>query len=161
MEKNQITQELQQQVRWEMDWSGTKPDGTRQFPDRPLTETVFEKEVALAILLLENVVFLNSHWWMAAEGWPEAACWRPSLNVDTSDVLAWAVADAYTMDYQDIQEVYEHWERDPVWGTAVWYCKKEGMMPQPLAAKEIRQAGIWDIDSMGLAPNPAQRDQKS
>lgn len=155
MEEDQITQELKKLVRWEMDWSQTRPDGTRMHPDRPLTEIIFEKEVALAILLLNDVVFLNSHWWMKDEGWPEAACRRPSLNVNVNDVLAWAAADAYTMDYRDIREVYEHWERDPVWGTAVWYCKKENMMPQSSVAQAIREAGLWDIDNMGLRPNPS------
>jgi hypothetical protein len=66
----------------------------------------------------------------------------------------WGAADACEMNYDEIETVYNYWEKDPHWGTAVWYCKKLNMMPQKPVADSIRKAGIWDIDNMGLEKNP-------
>lgn len=157
---NEQIEELKKQVWWEMDWTQVDDKGVRIHPDKPEKETMFEENIALAILLLTNTVFLNSHWWMKSEGWPEDAAETTSLNVNTNDVLAWGCADAYSMKYNDIQEVYEYWEKDPVNGTAVWYCKKMNMMPQPPVADSIRRAGVWDIDNMGLQKNPDDRSKE-
>ena len=150
MEIEQIVEELKKHVRWEMNWKNTHkgvPEG------KPDVEIMFEQEVALSILLLTETVFLNNHWWMQDEGWSQDACKTTSLNVNTNDVFAWGVADAEEMTYSEIQDVYEHWERDPVWGTAVWACKKLNLMPQDPVTESIRASGIWDIDSMNLRPN--------
>ena len=154
-----IIEELKKQVRWDMDWKSEKenPVTGHHYADKPDVEVVFEKEIALAILLLSSTVFLNDHWWMKDEGWPEDACNTASLNVNQNDILAWGVADAEEMKYSDIQDVYEHWEKDPSWGPAVWFCKKMNMMPQKPVADSIRAGGIWDLDSMGLEPNPTDK----
>jgi len=141
-----VTDILKDQVRWEF----TSRDGIK--------ELIFEKEIAIAILLIEGVIFINNHWWMKDQGWPEDACKRISLNVNQNDVMMWGCADAETLDYADIEDVYSHWEKDRNWGTAIWYCKKLNMMPQKPVADRIRSGGIWDIDQMGLQPNPTDSD---
>jgi hypothetical protein len=140
----EIIELLKKEVRWTFVYN----DGR--------SEEVFEQETALAILLLTSNVFLNNHWWMEEEGWSkEAAAKTISLNLNTSDVLAWGCADAHTLQHKEIKDVYDHWEKDPIYGTAVWYCKKMNMMPQPPLAERIRAQGIWNIDNMGLQSNPA------
>lgn len=162
----QIINHLKTKVRWNYDGTHLK----QMCPDRadiqakPDIEVMFEAEVALAVLLLADVVFTNDHWWMKdekyAEGpvWPEAACKITSLNVNTNDVLMWGCADACEMTHAEIEEVYDYWDKDPSWGTAVWYCKKMNMMPQKPVADSIRKQSIWDIDSMGLEKNPTDGD---
>jgi hypothetical protein len=44
-------------VYWEMTWDVTK------FPDMPLVERMFENIQALAVLLAEEVLFLNNFHW--------------------------------------------------------------------------------------------------
>lgn len=156
---NNSIDELKKLVWFEMDWSQKNNDGTRIFPNRPETELIFNKEIALAILLICDVIFLNDYWWKSEKhdktmAWPEDACKVASLNVNTNDVLMWGCADADSITYDEIQEVYEHWEKDPAWGTAVWYCKKLNMMPQKPVADRIRAMGIWDLDKMNLEKNP-------
>ena len=51
-------------VYWLMTWG-------KQFPDKPETEMMFEEGQALARLLAEEVIFLNSHWW--EKDWPSRA----------------------------------------------------------------------------------------
>jgi hypothetical protein len=121
-------------------------------------ETAFNPEIALAILLIEDVIFLNDHWWMEKEaGWSKDCCKMTSLNVNISDVFAWGVADAEAITFSELQSVYDHWIKDQSDGVIVWVCKKHKMMPQKPVADGIRREGRWDLDSMGLNPNPTDR----
>lgn len=129
-------------VRWKFD------EGVKLSDD---DEVYFEPTEALAILLLEEVVFLNDHWW--EKEWPEAAQKTISINVNVNDVFAWACGDAEGLDYSELESLYDHWVKDRTWGPAVWCCKKRNMMPQKPVAKAIKVAGIWDLESMGLEPN--------
>lgn len=143
---------LIEDIYWEMDWSGFNEDGTRKYPDMPEKEMVFEKSKALAWLLNNEIVFLNNHWWM--KDWPEEARKRTSINVNCNDVFMWACAEAEPLNYEDIQDLYDHVVKDPCWGSAVWCIKKRNMMPQRPVRKAIEKAGIWDLSSMNLKDNP-------
>jgi hypothetical protein len=144
------TQEIERTIEdsdvyWEMKWD------QKTFPDMPPTELKFTAEAALALLLINNVIFLNSHWW--EKDWPEEARKRPSLNVNTNDVFAWGCADAETINLNELKDVYDHYRKDPVWGTAVWACKRNNMLPQKPVYERIQKAGIWDLDALGLRAN--------
>ncbi len=105
----------------------------------------------LAALLTAEVVFLNSHWWKSE--WPEDARKTTALCVNCNDVFAWACADAEGLDYAEIEDLYDHWVRDPSWGAAVWCIKKRGQMPQKPVADKIQAGGIWILEEFGLARN--------
>jgi hypothetical protein len=111
----------------------------------------FERELALAELLLAGVVFLNNHWW--EDNWPEKAKDTISMNIVCNDVFAWGTADLEEASYRDICSIWGHWKIDPIWGTAVWCMKKKKLMPQKPVEKLIREAGIWDLDAMELDEN--------
>ena len=134
------------QAIWIMDWSQRNEDGTRKYPDKPEREEVFEEAKGLALLLINEVVHLNSHHWMAA--WPKDARKTLHLGVDCSDVFAWGCSDSEDATYEDIEDVYRHWVKDPRWGCAVWSMIRRGQMPQGPVAKRIRDAGIWDLDAL-------------
>lgn len=137
----------------EVDYTRLKRDGKR--PDLPDTEIRFEAEQGLALLLLNEVVFLNSHHW--EDEWPAQARAAASLNVNCNDVFAWGCADAEEAAYADLETVYRHWRRDPYWGTAIWCMIKRREMPQRPVERRIREAGVWDLDALvaehGLRPN--------
>jgi hypothetical protein len=109
----------------------------------------------LAALLTAEILFLNSHWWKA--DWPEEARETTALCVGCSDIFAWGCADAESLQYNEIEDLYDHWQRDPEWGAAVWCIKKRKAMPQKPVADAIRNKGIWDLDAL-LAP--AVQDNK-
>lgn len=134
------------QTIWTMDWSGTNPDGSRRHPDKPDTEEIFEERQGLALLLINEVVHLNSHHWMDA--WPAEARRTLHLGVDCSDVFVWGCADSEDAVHADIESVYRHWVKDPQWGPAVWSMIRRRQMPQRPVEKRIRDAGIWDIDAL-------------
>ena len=146
-------------IYWEMDWTKSK-ERLKDEPDhdihkKPDKQLMFEEEPAIAMLLLNQVIFVNSHWWKKDEGWPEDACKVISMNVNCNDVFYWACADGEEMEYHDIKDVYDHWIKDPSWGTAVWCIKKRNMMPQKPVYDRIQADGIWNLDEMGLQPNDA------
>lgn len=121
-------------------------------------ETYLEDALALAILLANEVIFLNEYWW--EDEWPEEARKRTALCVGCNDVFMWGSADAEDLFFSELQDLYEHWVKDPEWGSAVWCIKRRKMMPQPPVEDRIRAAGIWDLDSMGLEINPAKKPKE-
>jgi hypothetical protein len=133
-------------IEWEMDWAGLKADGSRMFPDKPEKEMVFEAEDALAMLLLNEVIHINDHWW--EKSWPEEARRRIHFGVNCSDVFAWGCADSESLDYKDIESLYRMWAKDPVYGHEIWCIIKRKELPQSCVEKSIRNAGIWDLDTL-------------
>jgi hypothetical protein len=109
----------------------------------------FEAEPALALLLINDVVFLNSHW--GKGDWPEAARKTTSLNVNCNDIFAWACADAEPLQYDDIETVYRMWRSDPAWGAAKWCAIRRNQKPQPPVIAAMKKAGSWDdmMDRLG------------
>lgn len=105
-------------------------------------EIVFNEERALAALLIAEVVFVSE-----GEGDAHILC------AICNDVFMWGCADADAIPAGKLQEVYEYWHKDPAWGVEVWCMKLRGMLPQRPVYDRIKQAGIWDLDSMGLRAN--------
>lgn len=149
-------------VEWEMDWGDHPEDDTRKSGK----EMIFESTMALAHLLLNEVVFLNSNWWMHFETdikdskwalkprsdarWTKEESRMISVNVNCNDVFAWGCADSETLPYDQIKTLYQMWKKDPEWGPAVWCMIQRKFMPQKPVEDAIRKAGIWNLDEMGL-----------
>ena len=146
---------------WNMTWDnrprddGSKPYGDRK-PDGVTHEVVFDGEDALAHLLGEGQVILNDHWWKE-NIWPEECTRLFAVAAVCNDVFAYASADAQEVQFNELQDLYEHYHRDPLWGVSVWCMKKRNMMPLNRVADRIRCLGVWDLDSMNLNENPSER----
>lgn len=136
-------------IEWEMDWTNSKKNGHAE--EKPDKEMIFEPEMALAHMLMNDVVFLNDHWW--EKEWPEDARKRTSINVNCNDVFAWGCADAESMLHDDIEQLYRMWRKDPTWGAAVWCMIRRNQMPQKPVEERIRSAGVWDLDALRLGKN--------
>ena len=169
-DKNVIIKDLELIPYHHMVWENkVMSDGELLYKNKPpgiSEEIIFDGNDALAHLLAEGQVFLNSHWWyeekhMQADekhkAWPEAACKTFSINANCSDVFAWACADAEEVEYHELESLYEHYHKDPMWGTAVWCIKKRNEMPQKPVYESIMKCGIWDLDSMGLEENYGEK----
>jgi hypothetical protein len=111
----------------------------------------FEKELALSVLLLERVVFINNFWWK--EEWEKEQQQKFSINVNCSDVFAWGSADAENLDFEELEDLFNHYKKDPEWGAAIWCIKKRGLMPQTAVKEMIEVEGIWDLKRMNLKEN--------
>lgn len=132
-------------VYWIMKWDTTK------YPDMPENELIFQENPALAILLLTENVILNEFWWK--KDWPEEAKKKFAIALNINDIFCWGCSDAENLNYEDLQDVYDHYLKDKTWGTAVWACKRRNMLPQKPVYDEIMKQGIWNLDDMGLEPN--------
>jgi hypothetical protein len=132
-------------IEWTMPWDQT------QFPDKPATEQVFESERALAHLLMNHVIAINSNWWR--DDAPEDIRNSIAVFVNCNDIFAWGCADAEDLPHNEVEKLYRMWQKDPAWGAAIWCIQQRNQQPQRPVAERIRQAGIWDLDSMGLKPN--------
>jgi hypothetical protein len=114
--------------------------------DDGATKNSFDQGRALAAMLLAEAIFLNSNWWFSS--WPDEAKKTVALCVNTNDVFAWGCADAENITYDQIEEVYRYWAKDPQWGTAIWAIINAKELPQRPVADSIRKAGIWDLDAL-------------
>ena len=119
------------------------------------TNEWFDDEAALAVLLLDSVIFINSCWFK--EGWPDDAKESTYLGVSCNDIFAWGCSDAEDLPYEELRSLYDHYIKDPVWGSAIWCMKKRKEMPQRPVEAEIRLGGIWDLNTLktefNLRPN--------
>lgn len=131
-------------VRWH---KGGFTDGDKVI----LAEDRFETELALAVLLANQVIFLNTHHWM--KDWPEDAQKTTALCVSCSNVFAWESVDAEEITIDQLQTLYDMWLSDRNWGPALWCAIKRNQLPQPPVEHVIRKAGIWDLDALRLGQN--------
>lgn len=148
-------------VEWIMTWK-----------DRPSTNE-FEDGNALAHLLMNEVVFLNSHWWKYSRlthertddgkgyksaprpdaRWTEDESKMISVSVNCNDIFAWACADAEELPYEEIENVYRLWRADPNWGAAKWCAIRRKQKPQGPVIDAMKKAGSWDDIMENLGPN--------
>lgn len=138
-------------IYYETDWTDVDETGVRIYPDKPDVEVEFVNEPALAMLLINHVVFLNSRWWETEL--PQRIKDSISINVSVNDVFAWGCSDVEELEYKDIQDLYEHWAKDPDWGSDVWAIKRRNLMPQKPVYDVIQEKGIWNLDDLNLREN--------
>lgn len=106
-------------------------------------ETVirFNARVALAALLLEEFVFVSGD----------------TLHVSCNDLFAWGSADYEDLSLKDVESLYRMYDKDPLNGVNIWCIIQRREMPQSPVENIIRNAGVWDLDSLktehSLRPN--------
>ena len=111
-----------------------------------LPVSVFDHDLALAYLIVNGVVFINSYHW-ESEHHPE----RISVNVNCNDVFAWGCADAEELPYDEIEPLYREWTKSGSWGIVRWCCVRRSERPQGPVESDMRRAGEWD-DAMEALP---------
>jgi len=109
---------------------------------------IFDEKTAIAEMLRAEDVFLNQ----AKD--PETLCVYALCN----DMFAWGCADGQNIPYSEVQNLWMHWQHDKFFGVAVWCARQRGYMFQPPVERDIRKAGIWDLDAFDLKPNFANRE---
>lgn len=121
--------------------------------------TEFDREKALAYLLTEEVVFVNSRPYVKN---PEAPKDKQEIGgetvivfVNSNDVFAWAAATAETVatnydntntgiEKNELYRLLSYVLEDGRWGSTKYACWKRNLQPQkPLVAK-LKEEGVWD-----------------
>ena len=109
----------------------------------------FNTEVALAVLLLEGVLFTNCSW----DRGNHVDQNQSRLIVNCSDVFDWGCADGEPLLQNDIELLYKMWVHDQSYGSSVFVMIMRNMMPQPPVEKKIRESGVWDLEALQLRKN--------
>jgi len=110
----------------------------------------FEQELALSVLLMERIVFINNFWWK--KDWNEEQKKMFSININCSDVFAWGAADAEELSFDELEMFFNYYKKDKYWGSAVWCIIKRGYLPQKPVYEAIQKEGIWNLDELNLKP---------
>ena len=88
-------------IQWNMDWRDSKAIGYAK--DKPDIEVIFESGMALAHLLMNEVVSINSYWWkhhnLENPRWTIEESKKISIAVICNDVFNWAAGDAEPLPY--------------------------------------------------------------
>lgn len=119
-----------EQIEWIMDWSDRDAEGNRKYPDKPEKEVVFENEPALAMLIMNEVIFLNKH-----------------VYVNCNDVFAWGCADCEVLETHEIESLYRLWSDERLGGAEIWCLIKRKELPQGPVAKQLKKHG-WDLEAL-------------
>ena len=106
----------------------------------------FSPDEALAFLLIKGVVFINDFWWKT--DYTEEQKKNFSINVNCSDIFAWGASDAEDLVFEELEDLFQHYKKDPIWGSAIWCIKKRNKKPQEPVFNKIKEAGIWDIEEI-------------
>lgn len=144
-ELNTLVRDFRDGAFWVMHW-----EPREMYPDKPAQEQMLKEEDALGILLIEDVIFVTSHWFK--EDWPEEARKSIALIVNCNDVFAWACADGEHLPHSEIGNLYRRHLADPVWGSTIWCCLRRNERPQLPVEKKMREAGVWNEEMDGLPP---------
>ena len=120
-------------------------------------KTYFNRDVALALMLMNGVVFVHSFWWKEKESkWTKEEANYTSISVNCNDIFAWGCADSEPLPCDEIEKVYKIWKNDESWGTAKWCAIKRNMKPQLPVIELMKREGAWDEVMENLGPNPGE-----
>jgi hypothetical protein len=117
-------------------------DEDRVFAKMDDGKEVCDEEIALSILLKENVLFANSFRFLYDNEdtiQPETIV----LFVNCNDLFWWATADAESIRIDEVSDLYKMWS-DKKWGSMKWCCKKRKMQPQEPIKIDMKKDGVWE-----------------
>ena len=107
-----------------------------------MNKEFFNKESALAKLLLDDVVFCDTQKYVD---------WAGDIQEETivllvicNDVFSWASADAECLTEDELPDLYNMHIEDPLWGSIKWVCKKRNLQPQDPMIEMMKKEGVWD-----------------
>ena len=107
---------------------------------------IHEPEWLLAHLLLNNVVFLNTHW--SEKEWPEEARDGVVIAVICNDCFG-PYADCERIKLEEIEVLYRLWQCDPIYGPLAWVIAKR--KERTWAHKKIDErmaARGWNVEDL-------------
>ncbi len=119
-----------------------------------------EYELALSILLKEDIVFCNERRY-AEYKTDKIIGTTVVIYVGCSDVFAWGCADAEDLPLKELPNLYKMWEKDPKWGSAKWCCFRRKEKPQGPVVEAMKKHGSWDDDLEKLPENNYDASCKS
>lgn len=115
---------------------GNRPEGVSEY-------TEFEGSVALAHLLIEDVVFINDHWFEGS--WDEKQKGLFGIYVNCNDTF-FPASDAEEVVYNELENLYEHYEKDNIVGPLIWVAQKRKLWPWKRYTEQFKDSPAWKYD---------------
>jgi hypothetical protein len=108
--------------------------------------SIREPEWLLAHLLLNTVVFLNTHW--SEKEWPAEAREGVVILINCNDCFG-PYADCEPIKLSEIEALYRLWQRDPFYGSLAWVIakRKERTWPHKKIDERMIARG-WDVEAL-------------
>jgi hypothetical protein len=105
-----------------------------------------QPEQLLAHLLLNDVVFLNTHW--SEDAWPAEARDGVVILVNCNDCFG-PCADCERIKLAEIETLYRLWQRDPIYGPIAWVIarRKERTWSHKKIDERMLERG-WDVEAL-------------
>lgn len=147
-------------------------DFIHEFESDGKRHVFFDRDKAMALLLLDNVCNTDSRRYLEVD-WGPRDDWEVGQDpttvifVNANDVFAWAVSDCVEVtsgdevhqddDGEGKNELYELLKEhlaDRRWGSIKWICKKRNMGPQSPIVRDMIKDGAWTPDMQSLPHNP-------
>ena len=108
--------------------------------------TLHEPEQLLAHLLINDVVFLNTHW--AEKEWSEEARDGVIILINCNDCFG-PYADCDRIKLAEIEVLYRLWQRDAIYGPLAWVIAKRKESPWAHKKIDARMAARgWDVETL-------------
>lgn len=70
-----------------------------------------------------------------------------AFYLNMNDTFDWATADAEHVTFDDLEDMYKHFEQNPAYGDVIWTAKRRRQMPITPVVKRMRDAGV-DVDAL-------------
>ena len=107
---------------------------------------IHEPEWLLAHLLLNDVVFLNTHW--SEKEWTEEARDGVVLLINCNDCFG-PYADCERIKLSEIEALYRLWQRDPIYGPLAWVIAKRKERTWAHKKIDVRMTDRgWDVEAL-------------
>lgn len=123
-----------------------------------LGDGYFWDERAIAILMLDEVLFANSRKFLGMDmsvGPPYSLDGKPReetlvLFVICNDLFYWACADCEPLKLSELPELYQLHMQNRTWGSSRWCCRKRNLRPQVPIIEAMKRDGYWDAELEAL-----------
>ena len=127
---------------------------------------IFDAEKAIAFLLLEDEVFLNTRKYVVND-WDPKDKWDISdksttvIFLNCNDLFAWGCADGeellnddeLNVEKNELYRLTSYVLVNHKWGSTKWACWKRNMQPQKPVAESMKEDGAWDDFMKSLPAN--------
>lgn len=120
-------------------------------------DVYLQEEQALAHLLENHIVHLNSHWWKNA--WDPEQRRLFSVSVNCGDTFAYACADAEELVHDELEDFFAYYVKDTTYGPTIWCMLKRKELPISPVLEQVKKSPIWgsvNIDDLNENTTNAQ-----
>lgn len=105
-----------------------------------------EPDLLIAHLLINSVIFLNTHW--DEKTWPEAARDGIVMLINVNDTFG-PYADCERITYDEIERFYRMWRKDPLYAAVAWVMAKRKVRPWQRKAPDERLVALgYDVEAL-------------